>query len=557
MKLIRLFFALALLSTITPSFAAQTGGVIATPHPIATEAGKQVYARGGNAVDAAVAAALTLGVVDGYNSGIGGGCLMLVRWSSGEIAAFDGRETAPALATSDMFIREGQVDSKLSRLGALAVGVPGSLAVYDHALRVGGRFSLAELLAGAAYLAEEGFEIDGNYSERLARAAPYLLNFKSSSEVFLDERGFAWPEGHRLRQPDLARTYRSLSRQGIDYFYGGPFAEAVEDWMNQNGGLLSTQDFRDYQMRFREPVACIYRGYTVVGFPPPSSGGIQVAEILNILENFDLKALDQESRSLRWHVMGEAMKRAFADRAYWLGDSDYVSVPRGLAGKSYARALAGQINLDKTSPVSTHGMPPKAAEDLFGKHTAHISAADAQGNWVALTASLNTSFGSKVVIPGTGVLLNNQMDDFSALPDSANAYGLVGFEANSVGPRKRPLSSMSPTLVLEGQRPVLVLGAAGGPTIISQVVQVIVNYLDLGMPLEEAVAAPRIHHQWKPDRLRTEESVQHDQVRELLSYGHLLEMTEFMGATQAVGYDAGGALVAVEDPRLNSRRSSH
>ncbi len=528
-----------------------TQGTLATVHILATEAGFETYRRGGNAVDAAVAAALTLGVVDSHNSGIGGGCFMLVHLADSTVLAIDGRETAPARAVSDMYVRDGQVDTNLSRTGALSIGVPGSLAAYDKALRLGGRLRLEELLLPAAVLAENGFPIDANFAERLKNVSKDLGRFRASRNIFLDAEGRPLPRGHVLKQHDLARTYRNIAHNGTGYFYGGPFAKVLEEWMKGNGGILTAQDFADYRIKLRKPVVTTYRDYTIIGFPPPSSGGVHVAQILNILENFDMKELNRERPVQYHHLIAEAMKPAFADRAYWLGDPDFVHVPSGLVDKEYAKRLSARINLSKPTKVPSYDTPARAEEDWFGKHTTHIAAADEFGNWVAITTTLNTSFGSKVVIPGTGVVMNNQMDDFSAQPGVPNIFGLIGAEANRIEPGKRPLSSMSPTIILKDKKPILTLGAAGGPTIISQVLQVIVSYLDLGMNLPEAVSAPRIHHQWSPDFLRVEKGMDQEILEQLTAMGHRVKIVDRIGATQAVGITRGGTLVSVTDPRVS------
>ena len=528
-------------------------GVAATVHPLATEAALATMMKGGNAVDAAVAAALTLGVVDGHNSGIGGGCLMLLRLANGSILALDGRETAPAAATRDMFIRAGQADSRLSQTGALAVGVPGSLAVYDYVLKRHGKFSLKTHLEAAARIAESGFALNRSYAERLSDTAAELKQFPASRATFLRPDGQPWAAGEVLKQPDLARSYRAIAQEGIAWFYGGSFATSVEEWMRQNGGILRAADFQAYRMKLREPLRTTYRQCGVVGFPPPSSGGVHVAQILNILESFDLKALSPSAPDFI-HVVAEAMKLAFADRAFWLGDSDFVGVPRGLFSKEYARTLAGQIRLDRVTSVLQHGTPADARQNLIGKHTTHFSTADADGNWVACTATINTSFGSKVVVPGTGILLNNQMDDFSIQPGTANFFGLVGADANAIAPGKRPLSSMSPTLVLRGGSPVLAVGAAGGPTIISQTLLPILYTTDFRMPLDEALAQPRFHHQWKPDELKIEKRVGAEAIRELEKRGHKVSLVEAFGATQGVGVDGKqDHLVGAHDPRVEGK----
>jgi len=323
--------------------------------------------------------------------------------------------------------------------------------------------------------------------------------------------------------------------------------------MKENGGLLTAADFAQYQCKVREPVTNSYRGYQIIGFPPPSSGGVHVAEILNIVEAFDLRKFGAGSADLI-HVVTEAMKLAFADRAFWLGDPDFAPVPRGLISKEYAAKLASRIRMDHAAAVASNDVPDHAATEFFGKHTTHFCVADAEGNWVACTATINTSFGSKMVVPGTGVLLNNEMDDFSMQPGVPNYFGLVGAEANAVGPRKRPLSSMSPTLVLKDGKPVMSVGAAGGPTIISQAVLAIINFIDFGMPIEQALAQPRFHHQWRPDELKIERGVGEGVLAELRRRGHRVVEVNSIGAAQ--GMDLGqakGRLEAASDPRLEGK----
>ena len=529
-------------------------GMVASVHPAATEAGLRVLKQGGNAIDAAVAVGLTLGVVDGDNSGIGGGCFVLIRRADGSLVAIDGRETAPAAATADMFVRRGKADTDLSQTGALASGVPGALAAYEFAVQHYGKTSLKNLILPAAELAHRGFRLDAAYARNLDSIAREMAQFPSSRAIFFNgSKPLAVRD--RLIQPDLAETYRHIADQGSDWFYRGPFAEAVEKWMKANGGLLTAQDFRTYQIQLRDPIRSAYRGFEIVGFPPPSSGGVHVAQILNILNNFELKAL---AKPTRLHVIAEAMKLAFADRAYWLGDPDFASVPRGLVSRSYAANLARKINPWHAADVPSHGMPPEWQTDVFKKHTTHFSTADAEGNWVSCTATVNTSFGSKVVIPGTGVVLNNEMDDFSLQAGVTNYFGLVGAQANSVAPGKRPLSSMSPTLVLKDGRPIIALGAAGGPKIISQVVLHLVAMLDLGMTPAEALAQPRIHHQWFPNELMVEKDLSQSLQRALAAHGHKLNVLPSMGVSQIVALaPGGGAFLGAADPRAGGKAEGY
>lgn len=526
---------------------------VATVHPLATEAAIAAYDKGGNAIDAAIAAAITLGVVDAHNSGIGGGCFILIRAADGAITAIDGRETAPAAATRDLFIRDGKGDTSLSQTGPLASGVPGSLAAWELALARHGSLPLGDLLRPAADLAERGFPIDRVFAGKLASAAGDLAKFPASAAIFLKPDGRTpLAEGETVIQKDLAASYRAIAEEGSGWFYRGPFAEKTAHWMHENGGIMTGADFSGYVAKLREPLVTGYRGHDIIGFPPPSSGGVHVAQMLNMLDTFDLAKLEPAPRA---HILAESMKLAFADRAHWLGDPDFAPVPRGLIDPAYARELAARIDPARASTVAGHGAPPRSAEEVFGdfdkKHTQHLCTADAEGNWVAMTSTINTGFGSKVVIPGTGILLNNQMDDFSVQPGVPNAFGLVGAEANSVGPGKRPLSSMSPTLVLREGRVIMAVGAAGGPTIISQTVQAIVNRIDLKLDVDDSLAAPRLHHQWSPDVLRVEKAFDPAVVGSLKALGHEVTETGAIGATQAITHDGTrGLFRPAHDPRV-------
>ena len=537
---------------LAPKVATSKSGLVASVHPLATDAGVAALNRGGNAVDAAIATALVLGVVDQHNSGLGGGCFILIRRADGTLAAIDGRETAPAKAAREMYLRDGKPHAELSQTGPLAVATPGALAAYYLALKEHGKLTLADVALPAAEIAEHGFPLDKPNSSALVRLAPQLRKWNGEHVSLLKADGSPYAEGEIVKQPELATTFRAIASDGPDWFYRGPFAAAAGQWMAEHGGILSADDFAAYRPIVREPVVTNYRGRTIVGFPPPSSGGVHVAQILNILENFDLGATHAREPGEYQHVLAEAMKLAFADRAHWLGDPSFARVPRGLIDKEYTKSLAAKIDLAKATPVSGHSTPADSDERVFEKHTTHIAAADAAGNWVAITQTINTSYGSKVIVPGTGVVLNNEMDDFAIAPGTPNAFGLIGAEANAVAPGKRPLSSMSPTIVLEDGRPLMTLGAAGGPTIINQVVQAIVRRLDLELPLEECLAQPRIHHQWSPDLLRIENRMD-DQVKKALeTRGHKLTITAAqIGVTQAIEFDkASGQFRGLADPRV-------
>ncbi len=530
-----------------------TGGMAVTVHPLATQAAVATIQSGGNAVDAAIAAALMLGVVDPHNSGIGGGCFILIRLPSGEFVAIDGRETAPAKATRDMYLRNGEPDSRLSQTGPLAVATPGALAAYELAVRRHGRLPLRQALLRAAAQARAGFVVDRVFAGRLRAAAPLLRRFPESRRILLRRDGSPYAVGDHVEFPELARTYEAVAEHGVDWFYRGPFARRVSNWMAQHGGLLSSEDFANYRAIERQPVRTRYREYEVVGFPPPSSGGVHVAQILNMLECFDLRELHRRDPAVMTHVVIEAMKRAFADRAFWLGDPEFTGVPRGLVERDYARELAATIRLDRATPVGGHGTPPRAQSDLFSRHTTHLAVADQDGTWVAITQTINTTYGSKVVVPGTGVMLNNEMDDFAIAPGVPNAFGLVGADANAVAAGKRPLSSMSPTIVLKNGKPVLTVGAAGGPKIITQVVLTTFRHLDLQWPLEQAVSRPRYHHQWKPDHVFVERGLDAKLVKRLEQFGHALVPIRSSGVTQAIRYRQGDQgqprWIGVADPR--------
>lgn len=541
-----------LLGTGPNSIAAESPprGMVSSAHPLATDIGLNVLKSGGNAIDAAVAVGFTLGVVDTHNSGIGGGCFMLIRLANGKFVAIDGREMAPAAATRDMFLRNGKGDTELSQTGPLASGVPGEVAAFDFAIKQYGKKNLKDLIAPAADLAEQGFAVSAGYASRLASVSNDLAKFEASRAIFLPG-GKAPKSGDVLKQSDLAKTYRAIAAQGSDWFYRGEFAKATEKWMKANGGIMTAADFAKYHIVLRQPVRTTYRGREIVSFAPPSSGGVHVVQMLNILENFDVKALDDITR---WHVIAETMKLAFADRAHWLGDPDYANVPRGLVSKEYAATLARRIDLKRASEVKQHGLPPGWERDLFEKHTTHWSVADAEGNWVACTATINTSYGSKVVIPGTGVVMNNEMDDFSVQPGVANHFGLVGAEANAVAPGKRPLSSMSPTIVLQDGKPIIAIGAAGGPKIISAVLVQLVAMLDLGKTPAEAMAMPRIHQQWSPDELMVEKSLPIDIKTALEQRGHVVKELNALSVAHTVARSADGkSFVGAADPRAGGK----
>jgi gamma-glutamyltranspeptidase/glutathione hydrolase len=559
-----LAFGLVLFTVCVPNFvqafteepAKAKNGMVATVNPLATDAGVKALQDGGNAIDAAIAAGLTLGVVDNFNSGIGGGCFILIHTADGKLYAIDGRETAPAAAHRDMYLKDGKPDTSLSQIGALASGVPGTIAAYENALQLAGRKTLKQLIWPAAKIARNGFLVDRVYAGALRSKAKQLAMFPSSKRVLLKQDGSPYQQGELLIQTDLARTYQAIGEHGAKSFYHGEFATKTAKWMKENGGIMTEKDFANYQSIVRKPIFTTFRDHTIVGFPPPSSGGVHVAQILNILECFHpLKEYDQQTRT---HLIAEAMKLAFADRAYWLGDSDFADVPKGLVDKAYAKSLAKKIDLSKSTLVKSYGSPPNSKDSLFSrKHTTHIAAADAEGNWVAMTQTVNTTFGSKVIIPGTGVVMNNEMDDFAVAPGIPNAFGLLGADANSVQPGKRPLSSMSPTIVLKDGKPVMTVGAAGGPKIITQSLLAILRFIELDMPIDQALAKPRFHHQWSPDRILIENTMKQATIDSLQSKGHTILKSGSVGVSQAIAIDSEGIFHGVHDPRVPGKAAGY
>lgn len=539
----------------------------ATVHPLATRSAMKILQRGGNAIDAAISAALVLGVVDGHNSGIGGGCLVLIRTAKGQIHAIDGRETAGQAAHEQMFVRDGKADAKLSQDGPLASGVPSQIAAMKQMHSLAGRMSWKDLFADAHQAARDGVAASKSIGRTIAAEADELRKYPASKAIYFHPDSSPIREGELLVQKDLATTLAQIAEQGAEWFYQGPFAQACANYLKSIGGILTAEDFRSYQPKLRTPITTKYRGYDVIGFPPPSSGGIHIAQMLMMLEPYPVGAWMHSRPDAYYHLLCEVMKRAFADRAHWLGDSDFVDVPAGLLDPQYSQDRMADFSNIAASADIQHGWPdgtikrekslsePSPGEDR--KHTTHLTTADDEGNWVAMTCTVNTSWGSKVTVPGTGVMLNNQMDDFSISPGTPNAFGLIGSQSNAVAPGKRPLSSMSPTIVLDpNQQPILTAGAAGGPRIINATLQVLLRVLDGGCSVAEAVAAPRVHHQWRPDQFLFEEQIGVGSpweitpaIRERLSkMGHPLKASGALAISQAI-HRQGTRLEAAHDPR--------
>ena len=507
-------------------------GMVVAQEKIAARIGADVLKRGGNAIDAAVATGFAMAVTYPRAGNIGGGGFMVIHSAERhEDVAIDYRETAPAATTPDIFLGpDGKPDTAKSRDSALGIGVPGTPAGLALALEKygSGKFTLADLLQPAIGLARDGFILADDSADTLPGWYQRLARWPNSTKIFSRADGTSLREGDRLVQTDLAATLSAISAQGPRGFYEGPVAEKLVKAIRDAGGIMTSDDLKSYQATIRAPVRGSYRGYDIVSMPQPSSGGVVLLETLNILEGFPMHDMKQGTAP-SLHVMIEAMKRAYADRARYLGDPDFVKAPVAiLTSKDYAARQRASIDLDHATPWTDalSATPPHE-----GSNTTHFSVVDHLGNAVSNTYTLNFSYGVGLVADGTGVLLNNELDDFTAAPGASNAYGLVGFEANLPGPGKRPLSSMSPTIVLKDGKPVLVTGSPGGSRIISTVLQVIVNVLDYDMDVASAVAAPRLHHQWLPDEVRIERGFPDDVIAALKAKGHTI--VEPLGQTSA------------------------
>ena len=500
-------------------------GMVVAQESRAARIGVEMLDRGGNAVDAAVAVGFALAVTYPRAGNIGGGGFMLIHLAKdNRDIAIDYRETAPGAVTTTMFLdAKGEPDPVKSRDSALSIGVPGTVAglALAHRKYGSGKLTLAELIQPAITQARNGVDIADDLADSLPRAQARLARWPSSAPIFLNSDGGVLAPGQTLVQADLAATLVAIARDGPRAFYEGPIAAQIADAVIKAGGIMSRQDLASYRAVERAVVRGRYRGYDIVSMPPPSSGGVHLIEMLNVLEGTDLAKLPREQAL---HVEIEAMKRAYADRAVFMGDPDAVSMPvAGLISKQYAAALRAGIG-ERATP-SADIRPGKPAE-YEGRNTTHFSIIDRDGNAVSNTTTLNFSYGSGLVAEGTGVLLNNQLDDFTAKPGAANAYGLVGFTANLPGPGKRPLSSMTPTIVLKDGKVFLVTGSPGGSRIISAVLQVIVNVIDFHMAIDQAVSAPRLHHQWQPEQVFAEPDVPPALLDALAARGHTIEPTE-------------------------------
>ncbi len=509
-------------------------GMVATQEETATRIGVEVLQRGGNAVDAAVTVGFALAVTLPRAGNLGGGGFMLVHdAASGDRVAIDYREKAGGNAFRDMFLnKKGEADPEKSRDSGLAVGVPGTVAGLALVLERYGTISLAQALAPAIELAERGILVGEDLAASLEGAADRLRRWPSSARIFYEVGGAPYQPGDVLLQRDLATSLRLIAEQGPDALYRGPIGQKIVAAVARAGGNLTVADLRSYEAVIRKPVRGEYRGYEVVSMPPPSSGGVHIVQILNTLEGFAIGSLGHNGAKTI-HLMAEAMKFAYADRSEYLGDPDVVDVPvAALTAKAYAAHLRSLIDPARARPAAE--IRPGDLAPYESPDTTHFSIVDAAGNAVANTYTLNFSYGTGLVAEGTGILLNNELDDFSAKAGVPNAYGLIGGDANAVGPNKRPLSSMSPTIVLREGKPFLVTGSPGGSRIITTVLQILMNVIDHGMNIAEATYAPRIHHQWLPDELRIEEGLSPDTIRLLEQMGHKVVVQDAMGSTQSI-----------------------
>lgn len=519
-------------------------GLVAADHPLASAVGASVLSQGGSAADAGVATLLTLGVVNPFASGLGGGGFCVYRAPDGATAAFDFRELAPAAARPDMFSSRAKKDPRASTEGGLAVAVPGEAAGLWALHKRFGALPWAQAVEPARQVAAQGFHAGTLLPSRIDAKADDLRRFPALQAALRHADGSRIKRGDWLVRPALAQTLERLRDGGPEAFYTGPIASAIVRAVKAAGGQLTAKDLATYKITERAPLVGTYRGYTLITMPPPSSGGVAILQILKILEGWELRTMGRSPRAM--HLIVEAMKHAFADRARWLGDPDQVKVPvERLTSEAYAASLRAKIDEAKTGEPQDYGSAPPPPDDAG---TSHVSIVDAAGGMLACTSTVNTSFGSLVYVPEVGIVMNNEMDDFSS-PNTPNAFGLVGSAQNAPGPGKRPLSSMSPTLVLEGDQPKMVAGASGGPTIITGTLMAIIAALDWQESPADAVVSGRVHHQWMPHRASVEDE---EVAKELRARGHEVKVGPAFSSVQII-VKIGGGWVGVSDPRKNGR----
>jgi len=527
-------------------------GMVVSQRMIASEVGAQILAQGGNAVDAAVATGLALAVVLPRAGNLGGGGFMVIYLKEEDkTIAIDYREKAPSAATRDLFLDEnGDYDRKKAQFSLLSAGVPGSVAGFHHALTRYGTLTWEEVMRPAIKLAEDGFVIPHDLANTLAskRYRERLSADPAAAKVFFKKNKEIYSAGEILVQKDLAWTLKQLSQNGPEAFYSGDIAKLIVKEMERNGGLITLEDLKNYNVAERQPLEGSYKGYKVVSMPPSSSGGTHLIQMLNMLEDFPIKEMGFGSADTI-HILAEVMKRAYADRSKYLGDSDFYKVPSSLVSKKYAKALNKEISLDQVTP--SNEVSPGNPYPYESPDTTHFSVMDSYGNAVSNTYTLNFSYGSGKMIPGTGMLINNEMDDFSSKPGTPNGYGLLGSEANAIEGNKRPLSSMTPTIIFKDQKPYMVFGSPGGSRIITTVLQVALNVMEHEMNIAQAVHSPRMHHQWLPEVLMLEKGFGSDTEKLLESKGYKLYQSSTMGSVQAIVKE-GNYFYGSADPRRPS-----
>lgn len=537
-------------------------GMVTSANPLASEAGISILKQGGNAVDAAVATTFAISVVEPFSAGIGGGGFLLFHsQKTGEIKALDFRERAPIKATKNMYLdANGKVIPGASTNGYLAVATPGTVAGMYEVHRRYGKLPWQEVVKPSIALAKNGFIISNRVSwlslSRFQDRKPRIIDNPAASKIFT-RNGEYYQPGERLIQTDLAKTLTAIS-ENPQSFYTGKIAKLLADDMAKNGGLITLEDLKSYKPTWRTPVCGNFRKAKVCSMPPPSSGGVHLIQMLNIIGDTDLKSLGWNHPDAI-HLMVESMKITYSDRAKYLGDPDFVKVPVSeLISKNYAQKRRQQINMNKTTP-STEIKPGLKTTKIPEKtETSHLNVVDADRNAVSLTFTINLGFGAGIVTPGTGIVLNNEMDDFAAAPGVPNAFGLVGNEANSIAPRKTPLSSMTPTIVTENNRFKMAVGAPGGSTIITQVLQIILNVLEYKMDVGAAVSVPRIHHQWLPDVLLVQSwGLDALTLQDLRRRGHKIKETAPWGNANAIAVTENDTLEAASDPRGEGLASSY
>lgn len=529
-------------------------GMVASTNEVASRVGVEIMKRGGNAIDAAIAVAFALAVTHPSAGNLGGGGFMMIRLRDGRTTAIDYREMAPGAAHRNVYLdKNGNLieGEGGSLVGYRAAGVPGTVRGMEFALKKygSGKLTWAQLVEPARQLAGRGFTVTNELARSLYANREYLEKYAETKRIYL-RGGRFYQEGELFRQPELAATFARLQRFGPNEFYEGETARLIVADMKRNNGLMTMEDLHGYIAKERTPVRGNYRGYEIISMPPPSSGGAVLIQMLNILEGFDLQKLDANS-SDRYHLMAEAMRRAFADRAEYMGDSDFVKVPvPGLIDKAYAATLRATINTERasTSEEIRAGRPA----GYESEQTTHFTVVDAEGNAVANTYTLNNSYGSAAVAKGTGLLLNDEMDDFAAKPGTPNMYGLIQGERNAVAPKKRPLSAMTPTIVLRKDGSLwFTVGSPGGPTIINTVLCVITNVIDYEMNIQEAIDFPRIHHQWLPDELVGEPfGLSGDTQKALAARGHKIAKLHYLGDAEGIMIEEKtGVRLGATDPR--------